>query len=134
MLAIPLTFVSNLFCFLGVTVHDPLRHQSKFGQNRSMPLHDMLQGMSLCFLKVVTSIQRVEPSIQEEFGPFSGSDEDGTTGESFGVLRDDQVDCVWREVGECADDTVGRYDGLVFDQEGLEGGWVEKLGVEGLVG
>ena len=46
-----------------ITIQHPLRHQRQPRQNRPMPLHNMLQRMSLRLLEIITPIQRIKPRI-----------------------------------------------------------------------
>ena len=91
----------------------------------------MLQRMTLRLLKVITPIDRIEPSIQEELGPLSVPHNKATRRQSIFVLCNDEIYSVALEVTESFDDAIGRYDGCVGDHVGFEFGGGEQVGVDG---
>ena len=58
----------------------------------------MLQRMALCFLEVVTPVQRVEPDVEEEARPVRVAQQEGVVGEVGRVLGENQVGFRGREV------------------------------------
>jgi hypothetical protein len=94
-------------------------------------LHDMLQRMTLRFLKIITPVNRIEPTIQEELRPLPVSDNETTRRQSVLILRDDEVYSVALQVAEGFYDAVGRHHGRVCDHEAFEFRGREQRGVEG---
>ena len=102
-----------------VGVDDALRHQRQFSQNRTVPLHNMLERMAFGFLEIVAAVQRIKPSVQEKFGPVGVADEQAPASQTIAILREDEIDALAFEVREGFDDAVRGHDGLVGDHEGF---------------
>lgn len=116
-----------------VAIHHPLRDKDQLRQNRRVPLHDMLERMTLCLLKVISPVQWVEPRVEEELGPAvlgAVADQEGAVGEVVPVLRQDQTGFGQGQVGEGVDHAIGRNDGDVLAYEASDAGGVENVGVE----
>ena len=94
----------------------------KYGkkEEREHALHNVLEGVRLSLLEVVSAVDGVEPDIEEVVGPVAAADEEAGNAEPVAVLRDDEVDARALEVGKCLDDAVGRHDGLVGQHARLE--------------
>lgn len=91
----------------------------------------MLQSMAFGLLKVVTSVNRIEPSIQEELCPLPVPHNKATRRQSIFVLCNDEIYSVAFEVAKGLDDAVWRHDGCVGDHVGFEFGGSEQVGVDG---
>ena len=100
---------------------------------RNHSLYNVLQRMVFGFLEVVASVDRVEPSIQEELCPLSVTDYKTTRCQSVFVLRDDKVYPVALQVAECLDDAFWRNDGGIGEHVGLKLGGRKDRGVKGNV-
>lgn len=90
--------------------------------------------MALRLLKVITPVNRIEPSIEEELRPLSVSDHKTARRQSILVLCNDEIYSVAFKVAKGFDDAVGWYDGRVCDHVGLELGRREQVGVDGECG
>jgi hypothetical protein len=96
-------------------------------------LHNVLQGMILGLLEVVTPVDGVKPTVQEELCPLSVADDKTTRRQPVLVLRDDEIYSVTLQVAECLDDALWGNDGSVGDHVRLEFGWRKEGSVDGNV-
>ena len=89
------------------------------------------QSVSFCFLKIIATIERVEPGVQEELGPFAPPYHEATLTETLSILREDQVDLVAFKVGEGSNDAVRRDHGLIPQHQRFEALLIHDVGSEG---
>jgi hypothetical protein len=70
-----------------IRIQASLFNEHQLGQDRRMPLDEMLESMILRFLKLVCSVKRVEPGVEEVLGPvvWRGGGERGVTEEEGGM-------------------------------------------------
>lgn len=91
----------------------------------------MLQRMTLSLLKVITPINRIKPSIQEELSPLPIPHHKATRRQPIFILCNDEIYSVAFQVAERFDDAVRRHDGGVGNHVGFEFGGCEQVGVDG---
>lgn len=82
-------------------------------------LHDVFQRMALGLLEVVAAVQRVEPGVEEELGPFSTAQDQASARESLVVLGQDEVNPIAFQMAEGLDHAVRGHNGLVNEHEAL---------------
>ena len=76
--------------------------------------------MRFRFLEIVTSIERIEPGVDEELGPITVPQDKAAGRKSFLVLCEDKVHIFPLQMRERLDDAVGRDDGVVFNHDVLQ--------------
>lgn len=73
------------------------------------------QRVRLGLLEVVAPVQRVEPGVEEEFGPVPVAEDEAAGRQALLVLGHDKVNVVALEVRKGLDDAVRRDHGQVLD-------------------
>lgn len=76
--------------------------------------------MSLSLLEVVTSVQRIQPRLKEELGPFSVAENNVVMYETRFVLRQNNINVVSTEMTKSLDDAVRRHNGLTANHQRLQ--------------
>lgn len=86
--------------------------------------------MAFCFLKIITSIQRIKPGVKEEFCPVSLPNEKAPLTQSFTVLGENEIYLVTSQVRKGLDHTIGRHDGDVPEHQLLKPFGCQEVGVQ----
>lgn len=84
--------------------------------------------MAFCFLKIITSIQRIKPGVKEEFCPVSLPNDQAPLTQSFTVLREKEIYLVTSQVRKGLDHTIGRHDGDVPEHQLLKPFGCQEVG------
>lgn len=77
------------------------------------------QSMSLRLLKVVASVERVQPRLEEKLGPLSVAENNVVVHQARLVLRQNEVNMIPAEVLIRLDDAVWRHNRLARNHERL---------------
>lgn len=66
--------------------------------------------MTFCFLKIITSIQRIKPGVEEEFCPISLPKNEAPLTQAFTILRENEIYLVTFQVRKGLDHTIWGND------------------------
>ena|SRR6266536_1676822 len=84
---------------------------------------DTYQSMCIRLLKIVRAVQRIKPSVEEEFTPISSSNDETAWRQPLSVLREHEIDLVSFQMWEGLDNAVWWDNRLILEHLALQTLW-----------